>query len=416
MLTVASASVSAPVTDTAHAAHRRGSPGFRRITLALFAAGLATFTLLYCAQAVLPQLARTYHLDPASASLAVSVATGGLALSIIPLSALSTATGRIPMMTASLLVAGVLGVAAAFAPSFPVLLGLRALQGIALGGLQAVAMTYLAEEVDRGALGFATGLYVAGNGIGGMAGRLLASLLGDLGGWRVALGVIGLLGLACTAVFRLSIPASRRFVPEELRLRRLAASVGRAFADGGLIRLYAIGFLLMGCFVTVYNFLGFRLLAAPFRLSGTLVGLIFVVYLAGSYSSATAGRLADRFGRPKVFWVTAVLTLTGLAVTLSGRLALVILGLVLVTAGFFAGHAVASGWAGARGRARNAQGAAVYLLCYYLGSSVGGSLGGLAYGYGRWPVTVAYGAALVAGALLLGLTLRRGLPSLRGRA
>jgi YNFM family putative membrane transporter len=396
-------------------AHRRGSPGFRRITLALFAAGLATFTLLYCVQAVLPQLAQAYRSTPATASLAVSVATGGLAVSIIPLSALSSVTGRIPMMTVALLAAGVLGLAAAFAPSFGILLVLRALQGIALGGLQAVAMTYLAEEVDPGALGFATGLYVAGNGIGGMAGRLLASLLADLGGWRLALGVIGALGLGCTALFRLSIPASRRFVPEPLAPRRLAAAVGRAFTDGGLIRLYAVGFLLMGCFVTVYNFLGFRLLAAPFRLSGTLVGLIFVVYLAGSSSSAAAGRLADRFGRPKVFWITAVVTLAGLAVTLSGHLAVVIVGLVLVTAGFFAGHSVASGWAGARGRALDAQGAAVYLLCYYLGSSVGGSLGGVAYGYGKWPATVAYGAALVAGALLLGLTLRRGVPALRRR-
>jgi YNFM family putative membrane transporter len=343
------------------------------------------------------------------------VATGGLAVSIIPLSALSSVTGRIPMMTVALLAAGVLGLAAAFAPSFGILLVLRALQGIALGGLQAVAMTYLAEEVDPGALGFATGLYVAGNGIGGMAGRLLASLLADLGGWRLALGVIGALGLGCTALFRLSIPASRRFVPEPLAPRRLAAAVGHAFTDGGLIRLYAVGFLLMGCFVTVYNFLGFRLLAAPFRLSGTLVGLIFVVYLAGSSSSAAAGRLADRFGRPKVFWITAVVTLAGLAVTLSGHLAVVIVGLVLVTAGFFAGHSVASGWAGARGRALDAQGAAVYLLCYYLGSSVGGSLGGVAYGYGKWPATVAYGAALVAGALLLGLTLRRGVPALRRR-
>ncbi|HEY3503957.1 MAG TPA: MFS transporter [Actinocatenispora sp.] len=395
------------------AAHRRGSKEFLRITLALFAAGLATFTLLYCAQALLPAISATYRLDPARASLAVSVATAGLAVSIIPLSALSNAVGRIPMMTVSLLVAGALGLAAAFAPNFGVLLVLRALQGIALGGLQAVAMTYLAEEVHHESLGAATGLYVAGNGIGGMAGRLVASLVADLAGWRWALAVIGVLGLCCTLVFRLAIPASRRFTAEPLRARHLATAVGRAFTDNGLIRLYAVGFLLMGCFVTVYNFLGFRLLAAPFRLSGTVVGLIFVTYLAGSASSAGAGRLADRHGRPRVFWITAVITLLGLGLTLSTSLPVVVLGLVVVTGGFFAGHAVASGWAGARGRARNAQGAAVYLLCYYLGSSVGGSVGGLAYGHGGWPGTIAYTGALIALALLIGITLRTLAPAKR---
>lgn len=385
----------------------RGSAGFRRISLALFAAGLATFTMLYCVQALLPQLSEDFRVGPTGASLAVSFGTAGLAIAIIPLSALSDAVGRIRMMTASLAVAGVLGLAVAASPNLPTLLALRAGQGIALGGLQAVAMSYLAEEVHGGSLGFATGLYVAGNGIGGMSGRLVASLVSDVAGWRVAVAVIGVLALACTLVFRLSIPASRRFTRRPLRIGPLAAGVGRALTDGRLRRLYLIAGLLMSCFVTVYNYLGFRLLAAPFRLSATVVGLIFVAYLAGALSSATAGRLADRHGRGVVFRVTTAVTLCGLALTLPDRLATVVVGLLVVTAGFFAAHAVASGWAGARGRAVGAQGAAVYLLCYYLGSSVGGSLGGVAYTRFGWAGVTAYCGALVLTALGIGLTLRR---------
>jgi YNFM family putative membrane transporter len=396
-----------------HEAHRRGSAGFRRVNLALLAAGLATFTLLYCMQALLPELSDRFDLSPARASLAVSVATAGLAVAIIPLSALSNAVGRIPMMTGSLVVAGVLGVATAASPNFTVLLVLRGLQGVALGGLQAVAMSYLAEETHAESLGFATGLYVAGNGIGGMAGRLLASLLAAAGGWRLAVAAIGVLGLACTLVFRLSILPSRGFRPQPMRVRPLAAGVRRAATDGGLVRLYAVGFLLMGCFVTVYNYLEFRLRAAPFGLPAVVVGLLFVSYLAGSAGSAVAGRLADRYGRAKVFRITGIITLAGLALTLSTLLPVIIAGLLIITAGFFAGHAVAAGWAGARGRALNAQGAAVYLLCYYLGSSVGGSLGGLAYAAGGWTATVGYAGALVAGALVVGLTLRSMRPPMR---
>jgi MFS transporter, YNFM family, putative membrane transport protein len=400
-------------TTAAPPLHRRGSAGFRRITLALLAAGIATFTLLYCAQALLPALSAEYRLGPTQASLAVSVGTGGLAVAILPLSVLSNATGRIPMMTAALVVAGVLGVTLAAAPSYPVLLVLRAIQGIALGGLQAVAMTYLAEEVDAGSLGFATGLYVAGNGVGGMAGRIIASMVSDVDGWRVAFLVVGALGLACTALFRLSVPASRGFRRQPPRIRALAATVGRAATDTGLLRLYAMGALLMGCFVTVYNYLGFRLLAAPFRLSQSVVGLIFIAYLAGSLASAVAGRLADRYGRRRVCWLTAVVTLAGLALTLPRYLPAVVAGLIVVTGGFFAAHSVASGWAGARGRALGAQGAAAYLLCYYVGSSVGGSVGGLAYGAGGWPATVGYSGGLVVAALLLGATLRTLRPAVR---
>jgi MFS transporter, YNFM family, putative membrane transport protein len=365
------------------------------------------------------------------------------------------------MMTAALLVAGTFGVAAAFAPSYPVLLLLRALQGIALGGVQAVAMTYLAEEVHHRSLGFATGLYVAGNGIGGMAGRLIAGLITDAAGWRWAVGTIGVLGLCCTLVFRLSIPASRRFragLPAQTRVTDLVTGVGRALTDTGLIRLYAVGFLLMGCFVTVYNYLGFRLLAGPFHLSQAVVGLIFVAYLAGSLGSTVAGKLADKYGRPTVFRITAIITLAGLVMTLPANLPLVIVGLVVVTGGFFAAHAVASGWVAngsvsiaakrgaeqtrkqvrqtsvadrsasitakpgaeqvparlqqssagdgaVRGQGRKAQSAAVYLLCYYVGSSVGGSVGGLAFGAAGWSGTVAYTGGLIAAALLLGMTL-----------
>jgi YNFM family putative membrane transporter len=274
-------------------------------------------------------------------------------------------------------------------------------------------MSYLAEETHAESLGFATGLYVAGNGIGGMAGRLLASLLAAAGGWRLAVAAIGVLGLACTLVFRLSILPSRGFRPQPMRVRPLAAGVWRAATDGGLVRLYAVGFLLMGCFVTVYNYLEFRLRAAPFGLAAVVVGLLFVSYLAGSAGSAVAGRLADRYGRARVFRITGIITLAGLALTLSTLLPVIIAGLLIITAGFFAGHAVAAGWAGARGRALNAQGAAVYLLCYYLGSSVGGSLGGLAYAAGGWTATVGYAGALVAGALLIGLTLRSMRPPMR---
>jgi YNFM family putative membrane transporter len=377
--------------------HRRGSSGFRSITIALFCAGLATFTALYAPQALLPSLSTAFHLSPGAASLAVSVAAGGLAVGVLPLTALSETLGRTPVMAVSLFASAAVSLLIAVSPNFTVLLVLRALQGLALAGIQAVALSYLAEEVHRDSLGFATGLYVAGNAFGGMAGRLLAALVDDMAGWRWALGVAGMVTLACTLAFRCTIVASAGFQPRPPRIRELASSVGRALTDASLLGLFTAGFLLMACFVTVYNYLGFRLLGPGFHLSRTVVGLIFVAYLAGSFSSAYAGRLVDRYGRPPMLWIMAAITLAGLLLMATGGVATVIVGLLVTTGGYFAAHSVASGWVSARSARLGVQGSAVYVCCFYLGSSVGGTLGGIAFSADGWSaVTYCTGTLLVA--------------------
>lgn len=387
--------------------YRRGTPGFRRISLAMFSAGLATFTTLYCVQALLPALATEFRLTPAAASLAVSMGTGALAVGMIPLTALSEALGRTPVMTASLVTSAVLGIASAASPDFTVLLVLRAMQGFALAGLQAVAMSYLAEELHRGSLGGAMGLFVAGNGIGGMSGRLLGAFVGEAAGWRWALAGVGVLALVCSVLFRLAILPSAHFRPRPLRLRALAGSVGRACTDGGLVLLFAAGVLGVSTLVTVYNFLGFRLLRAPFRLPGSVVALIFVIYLAGSFASTVAGRLADRFGRQRLIWPAAVVMLGGIVLMWPDNVGGVVAGLVVLTGGFFALHALASGWVSARSAALGVQGSAVYMSAFYLGSSVGGSVGGLAFGAGGWTGVTWYIGAFTLVTVTLGLALRR---------
>jgi MFS transporter, YNFM family, putative membrane transport protein len=132
-----------------------------------------------------------------------------------------------------------------------------------------------------------------------------------------------------------------------------------------------------------------------------------VVYLAGTYSSAAAGRLADRFGRRSVLLTGVLVTALGVLVTLSGSLALIAAGLVVLTAGFFAVHSVASGWVGARAKVAPAQASALYMCAFYIGSSVAGSLGGVFYGHGGWPETVAFVLALLGVALASAVSIRR---------
>jgi YNFM family putative membrane transporter len=379
------------------------------VAVALFAAGLATFALLYAPQALLPVLADGFHVSPAASSLSLAVTTAALGLALLPAGWLADAVGRRQVMIASVLAASVLGVVCALAPSFEMLLVLRALQGLALAGLPAVAMAYLSEEVHPSSLGHAVGLYIGGNAIGGMVGRLIAGGLVDLGGWRLAFAGVGVLALACAAVFVHALPESRNF---RARPFEPAAILGRMrvhLTEPGLLRLDAMGALLMGTFIAVYNGIGFRLAAEPYHLGQVALAAIFLVYPIGSASSASAGRLADRLGRRAVLPAGVLLTAAGLALTAADSLVLIMIGIATLTAGFFAGHSVASSWVGRRAGVSSSAGQAssLYLLAYYLGSSLAGPLAGDAWSHAHWNGVLLLAGAMLAAALLVALSLRR---------
>jgi MFS transporter, YNFM family, putative membrane transport protein len=352
-------------------------------------------------------LSHTFDVSPTTASLLVSLSTGTLALAVIPVSSLSERFGRTRVMLVSSAIAAPLGLLVPLCPTFPALAAVRALQGLALAGVPAVAMAYLADEVHPEALGGAMGRYIAGNTVGGLTGRLLPGFVTALAGWRWALAVTAFVSLLLAVVFWVLLPRSRFFTPARVG----GGALLRHLADPGMRRLCLIAVVAMSMFVTVYNYLGFRLIAAPFRLPGSLVALVFVMYLAGTFGSPVAGSLADRIGRRPVLVCGCLVASAGLLLTLPASLPSVATGLLIMTMGFFTVHTVASGWVGrraaARGAAGRAQASALYLFSYYLGSSVGGSTGGVAYEHGGWPATVGYGVVLMSAALLAGAGIRR---------
>ncbi|MFB7045558.1 MFS transporter [Streptomyces microflavus] len=399
---------SSPVTTTAApaGAHERlepRRPGYRKMSFALFAAGVAAFALLYSTQALLPAISASYGVSAGQASWTVSAATGALALCVLPLSALSERFGRRQMMTASLTVAVLVGMLVPFAPSIGWLIALRAIQGAALAGLPASAMAYLAEEVRPKALIAAIGLFVAGNSIGGMSGRILTGWVAQAWGWRAALAAVGLLAVACAVAFHFLIPRARNFTPGTLNPKALAKTVATHLGNPLLVRLYAIGALFMTVFGAVYTVIGYRLVDEPFSLPQGIVGSIFLVYLVGTVSSAAAGRLVARLGRRGALYLAVSTTTAGLLLSLADQLASVLLGLVLITAGFFAGHAVASSSVSRTATTGRAQASALYQSAYYLGSSAGGTLGAVAFHAGGWAATVALGLLAVLGVVSITL-------------
>ena len=384
----------------------RSEGAFVRVLLALLCAGLSTFGLLYCVQPLLPVFAADFQLDAAGASLALSAATAALAVGLLFASALSDRWGRKPVMTGALYAAALLTVLAAAAPNWALLVLLRGLAGLVLAGAPAVAMAYVADELDSDAAGLAMGLYIAGTALGGMLGRLGCGALADAIGWRGAVACVGLAGGVAAALFQCSLPASRRHRParaESLSARSQAFTA--CFRDPGLPWLFAEGGLVMGAFVTVYNYLAFRLLAAPYSLSHTTVAAVFSLYLVGMVSSPLFGEVAGRLGRRRVLWTPVVLMLVGAGLTALQPLAFVITGVGLLTFGFFGAHSIASSWVGRRSGAHKAAAASLYLLVYYVGSSLAGSLGGVFWSRAGWPGVGLFTAGLIILALVAAIRL-----------
>lgn len=371
-----------------------GQPALRRLHIALFFVGIATFAQLYSPQGLLPLIAADQGVTADRAALMISAATLGLALGVIPWSYIGDATGRRPAMLAAISLACVFSVLAVVMPSFPLILAMRFVEGAMLGGVPALAVAYLSEEVGARGAAVAAGTYISGTSIGGLTGRIIAAPLGEQFSWRVGILAVTAIAVVCVLTFSLTAPPARNFTPGR---SGFAAAAGQLFGNlrsPTLWVIYLQAFLTMGGFVAMYNFLGFRLAEPPFLLPLWVTSFIFLAYLAGTLSSPRAGVLASRLGRRPVLIGGNVLMMAGVALTLVSNIWVIILGMVVLTAGFFAAHAVAAGWAGTSAVAGRSQSTSLYNLGYYAGSSVFGFLGGTFLALAGWAGTAGMVLAL----------------------
>ncbi len=373
--------------------------------------GFSVFALLYCVQPLMPLLAQDFSLTPAQSSLALSVSTATLALALLASGSVADRIGRKQLMVASMVGGALLTLLSAFTLDYTQLVGVRMMLGLVLGGLPAVAMAYLSDEIEGTSLGLAMGTYISGSAFGGMSGRVLSSVISDVVSWRIAVGLLGAAGLYAAWEFSRSLPPSRHGATRRARGPGFLAGLRVHLGDEGLPWLFVLPFLLMGVFVSLYNYISYRLLAPPFGWSQSAVGAVSLLYLLGMFSSMWAGKLADRLGRRNVLWLFMGVMVAGLLVTLVDSVIAIVLGVGLATFGFFASHSVTSSWVGRRARPPQALASGIYLFCYYLGSSVVGWFTGYVWAGWGWPGVVAVLGALLGVAMAIALRLRRLAPA-----
>lgn len=380
-------------------------PGYRRVIVAALFAGLASFQALYCTQALLPVFTEDLHIDPATSALTVSAATGALACAVVPVSVLSERFGRRRVLVAGAVAATVVGLVLSAAPGIVALIGLRFLQGVIIAAVPAVAMSYVSEEVHRDHVPRVMGLYVAGTTVGGLLGRIIPSIVLEFAGWRTALLVSSIVALCfAIATWRL-LPRQRRFSPKKLTLAGEAQAIVGHLRDPRLLGLYALAFLFMGAFVSLYNYVGFRL-GDTFGLAPAVAGFVFLLYLAGTWTSARAGGWANVIGRRRTIAVAGAVAVVALALAMVPWLPALLVAIALFTGAFFVAHSLASSSVGLVAEDHRAEASSMYLFSYYAGSSMVGWVSGhvfAGFGWGGLMAWLIVLSAVAVTAALLGL-------------
>ncbi|MEO1852613.1 MFS transporter [Chromohalobacter sp.] len=343
-----------------------------RATLALCLGSFTVFINLYVAQPLLPAIRESFEVSTLAAGSAMSVSMLTLALSLLFYGPLSDAIGRAAIMRVTLVLASVCTLVMAFAPNFASLIALRALQGFLLGGLPAVAIAWMGDEFDKPALLLAVGLYISGNTLGGIGGRVIGGAVAEHWNWHASFMAIACLSLVCTSIFWRALPPARQFRPSPLRVGRAVRDMGGHLRDPRLIAAYLIGGFNFFIFINQYSYVTFRLSEAPFSLTSQWLGLIFLTYLGGTLGSALSGRVAQRLSQPVCMMLGITTLMLGSLVTLMPSLIAIIAGLTVNAVGFFLAHSMASSWVGRHAQRARGSASSLYLVFYYLGASLGG--------------------------------------------
>jgi predicted MFS family arabinose efflux permease len=366
---------------------------FRRAAVGI--PGFCAFFNMYGPQSLLPSLAQEFSTSPAEISLTMTATTLAIALSAPFAGALADALGRKRVIAAAMLVATVPLVMMALAPDLHALVFWRFVLGLALPPIFTVVISYIGEEWPPAQAMEIMGLYMAAASAGGFAGRFVSGLLADMVGWRAGFLITAVMTFACGLAVAAILPRERNFTRSE----GLAASGRQMLAhlrNPQLLATYAVGFGTLFTFIALFTYVNFLLAAPPFNLSPTLLGSIFVTYLAGAVAVAGLGRANARFGRRTLVIGAIALWAAGALLTLVPSLAVIIAGLAVAACGGFIVQAASTGYVALTAESGRSSAVGLYATCYYIGGSVGAVLPGLTWSIGGWPGCVAMVLAMQA--------------------
>jgi predicted MFS family arabinose efflux permease len=363
--------------------------------LAVAIAGFCAFLNLYSPQALLPALAREFGVGAAEISTIMTASALAIALTAPFTGAIADVLGRKRVITAAMLAVVVPMAGAALARDVAELIAWRFAQGLLLPPIFAVTVAYIGDEWPPAQVAGVAGIYIAGSSLGGFCGRFVPGVLGDLIGWRGAFLALAGLSFVGAVLLALLLPRERGFVRSE----GLAASARHMLAhlrNPQLLATYAIGFGVLFNFIAVFTYVSFHLAAPPYNFSSTLLGAIFVTYLAGTAIAPATGWMMARLGRRRLILAVVAVWAGGAVLMLAPPVTAILAGLVLCAVCGMLCQTIATGYVTAIAKEGRSSAVGLYVTAFYVGGSMGAFLPGLAWDAGGWAAAIAMVLAMLA--------------------
>jgi predicted MFS family arabinose efflux permease len=382
-------------------------PWTRRL-LVLCVVAAAAVSVIYLPQPLLTDLARSLGTSSGAVSVIATAVQAGYAVGIFFLVPLADRLQPRRQISVQLTVlAGALLLTAAL-PTVP---------AVALGFLVVGLVANIAQLIiptagrlsPSQARATTTSALVGALLVGIFGGRVLASVLGGLLGWRWVAVTFAVLVLVLVPLARSVLPQHVEVVSRAGYGQLLAATVGRLRHSAPLRQSAVMQLFGFATFNAVWTVMVLHLEAAPYGWSVVQAGLFGLVGLAAGLITPVTGRLVPRLGAVRVIGLSlVVLVLSTASLTVDSHVlwafALSTFGLTLANQSMQSANQGRALQANADG---GAQANTVFMVAVFVGGSVGAAAGSAAFGHGGMPAVAELGLVFLALSALAWFTAAR---------
>ena len=355
---------------------------------------------LFGAQALLPQIIVAFKTNAATAGVAVNAATLGMAVSGITVAWFADRIDRKRGIWICLALLSIPTALLCLTENIWVFMSLRVVQGTLMAAAFTLTMTFLSEQCEVMAIGGALAAYITGNVASNLFGRLAAVTMAGATGLSGTFLFFAALNIA-GAVFAYAMIGPRDVSPPKRGGSPLAAWRNH-FAVPALRATFGIGFLILFIFVGVFTYVNLYLVK-DVGLAPMSLGLVYLIFAPAIITTPLAANQVKKYGPKFALLFSLATVLVGLALTVTGSLWVILLGLTIIGMAIFFAQAAATGYLSKSVTHDRAQANGLYLTSYYLGGLLGAVvLGQINLVYG-WKGT----AAAIAFATLCAIALAR---------
>jgi MFS transporter, SHS family, lactate transporter len=256
---------------------------------------------------VLKDIAAEFHTDIPTVSYAILLTLAMRPIGAFIFGRAADRWGRRPTLMVDIMLYSVLEFASGFAPNLTVLIVLRALYGIAMGGEWGVGASLTMETIPAHARGFVSGLLQSGYPAGYFMASIVYGVLFPYIGWR-GMFMVGVIPALLVLYIRRTVPESPSWSKQAADERGSTLAVLKSHWR---LAVYAV------VLMTAFNFFSHgtqdiypTFLQEQHKLTPHVVSVIAVVYNIGAICGGILfGSLSERFGRRRCIIIAALLSL-----------------------------------------------------------------------------------------------------------